>query len=57
LNSRNEVIISRESETNIPGFFACGDVTDAKFKQAIIGAGEGVYASVMAYEYIQKLDE
>lgn len=57
LNARNEVIISRESETNIPGFFACGDVTDAKFKQAIIGAGEGVYASVMAYDYIQKLNE
>ena len=54
LNARNEVIISRQSETNIPGFFAAGDVTDAKFKQAIIGAGEGVYASVMAYDYIQK---
>ncbi len=54
LNARNEVIITRQSETNIAGFFAAGDVTDAKFKQAIIGAGEGVYASVMAYDYIQK---
>ena len=55
LNSRGEVIIDRESNTNVPGFYAAGDVTDAKFKQAIIGAAEGVYASVMAYEHIQKL--
>ncbi len=54
LNDRKEVIINRESETNIAGFYGAGDVTDAKFKQAIIGAGEGVYASVMAYDYIQK---
>lgn len=55
LDSRGYVKISREAETNVPGFYAAGDNTDAKFKQAIIGASEGVYASVMAYEYLQGL--
>ena len=54
LDERGEVIVTRESETNVPGFFAAGDVTNAKFKQAIIGAAEGVYASVAAYNHIQK---
>ncbi len=53
LDERGEVIITREAETNVPGFYAAGDVTNAKFKQAIIGAAEGVYASVAAYNYIQ----
>lgn len=53
LDERGEVIVTREAETNVPGFYAAGDVTNAKFKQAIIGAAEGVYASVAAYNYIQ----
>ena len=55
LNARNEIIINREAETSIPGLYAAGDVTDAHFKQAIIGAAEGVYASVQAFNYIQSL--
>ena len=55
LNARSEVIINREAETNVPGLYAAGDVTDAHFKQAIIGAAEGVYASVQAFNYIQNL--
>jgi len=57
LNDRNEVVINREAETNIPGLYAAGDVTDAHFKQAIIGAAEGVYASVQAFDYLQKLKD
>lgn len=52
VNDRGEVIITREAKTNVEGFYAAGDVTDAEFKQAIIGAAEGVYASVQAYNYI-----
>ncbi len=55
LNARNEVVINREAETSVPGLYAAGDVTDAHFKQAIIGAAEGVYASVQAFNYIQNL--
>lgn len=52
VNGRGEVVIDRDAKTNIDGFYAAGDVTDAKFKQAIIGAAEGVYAAVQAYNYI-----
>jgi thioredoxin reductase (NADPH) len=55
INDRGDVVVNREAETNIPGFYAAGDITNAKFKQAIIGAAEGVYASVMSYEYLQEL--
>jgi thioredoxin reductase (NADPH) len=55
LDERKEVIVTREAETNVPGFFAAGDVTNAKFKQAIIGAAEGVYATVGAYNHIQNV--
>lgn len=54
LDARGDVIIDREARTNVPGFYAAGDVTNAEFKQAIIGASEGVYAAVMAYHYIQE---
>jgi thioredoxin reductase (NADPH) len=54
LNDKKEIIINRKSETNIPGIYAAGDVTDTHFKQAIIAAAEGVAAAFNAYEYIKK---
>ncbi len=54
LNDKGEVIINRKSETNVPGFFAAGDVTDSFFKQAIGAASEGVTAAYSAYVYLQK---
>jgi thioredoxin reductase (NADPH) len=56
VNDRGEIITNRESQTNVPGIYAAGDVTDVKFKQAIIGAAEGVTASVSAFEYIGKTE-
>jgi thioredoxin reductase (NADPH) len=52
LNGKNEIIINRKSETNIPGFYAAGDVVDSHFKQAITGVAEGVIAAFSAYEYV-----
>ena len=54
LNEKSEIIIDRESKTNIPGVFAAGDVADSKFKQAITGVGEAVNAVYSAYEFINK---
>ncbi len=42
------------SETNVPGVYAAGDITNKPFKQAIIGASEGVMAAYFAYQYLQK---
>jgi thioredoxin reductase (NADPH) len=53
LNHHKEIVINRRSETNLPGIFGAGDVCDTKFKQAIIGAAEGVTAAYWAFEYLQ----
>jgi thioredoxin reductase (NADPH) len=52
LNKKKEIIIDRTSSTNIKGVFACGDVTDTRFKQAITGAGEAVTAVYWAYAHV-----
>ena len=54
LNDKNEIKISRKSETNVPGIFAAGDVTDKSFKQLITGVADGCTAAYSAYGYISK---
>jgi len=54
LNDKGEVIINQNSETNIPGFYAVGDVTNTELKQAIIGVSQGVTAAYYAYRYINQ---
>ena len=53
-NEMNEIIISKKNETNVPGIFAAGDVTDVPGKQIIVAAGEGAKAALAAAEYIQR---
>lgn len=53
LDSHAQIKINRNSETNVPGVFAAGDVCDTSFKQAITGASEAVTASYFAYQYLQ----
>lgn len=55
LNERQEVPVNRHCETEVPGFFAAGDVTDAPEKQIIIAAGEGAKAALTAHRYLQRL--
>ncbi|MGA2130047.1 MAG: FAD-dependent oxidoreductase [Candidatus Pacearchaeota archaeon] len=55
LNKEKEIIINHmTSETNIPGIFAAGDVTDKPFKQLITGVADACTAAYSAYEYINK---
>lgn len=44
----------RTAETNVPGVFAAGDVSDKGFKQLITGVGDGCTAAYYAYEYVTK---
>lgn len=51
-NKIGEVITDKDGVTNVPGFFAAGDVTDREDKQVIIAAGEGAAAALSAGRYI-----
>jgi thioredoxin reductase (NADPH) len=53
-NKKDEIIINRDSETNINGVYAAGDVSDLDFKQAITGSAQGVSAAYHAYKYINE---
>ena len=56
LNEKGEIIIDRESRTNLSGVFAAGDVVDTEFKQAITGVAEGVHAAYQAYRYVNETE-
>lgn len=56
LDAEGFIKVNVASETNVPGVYACGDVTDKPFKQAIVGASEGVMAAYFAYQYLQKTE-
>ena len=51
-NQFGEIKINSYNETNIPGVFAAGDVTDLPEKQIIIAAGEGSKACLGAFRYL-----
>lgn len=54
LNNFGEIIIDKESKTNVSQVYAAGDVTDTKFKQAITGVGEAVKAVYAIYDSLAK---
>ena len=45
LNEKGEIIVDKYAQTNIPGLFAAGDVTDIREKQVITACGQAVSAS------------
>ncbi|HBU08144.1 MAG: hypothetical protein A2216_01390 [Omnitrophica WOR_2 bacterium RIFOXYA2_FULL_45_12] len=51
-NNSGEIIVNSRNETNIPGIFAAGDVTDVPEKQIVIAAGEGAKAALSVFKYL-----
>jgi len=53
-NEFGEIKVNNRNQTNIPGIFAAGDVTDVPEKQIIIAAGEGSKACLSAFRYLSE---
>ena len=50
-----QIMVNKNCETNIPGLYAAGDVTDVPFKQIVIAAGQGTIAALSAISYLNKM--
>lgn len=54
-NNFGEIVANKNCETNIPGLYAAGDVTNVPYKQIVIAAGQGTCALLAAVNYLNKL--
>lgn len=52
LDPTGHININSRNETNAPGLYAAGDVTNTFSEQVLISIGEGAKAALSAYEYL-----
>lgn len=52
LDEDGHVMVNQRCETNVPGLFAAGDLTNVHAEQVPVALGEGAKASLAAWEYL-----
>jgi thioredoxin reductase (NADPH) len=54
LDSKGYIVTKNETETNVPGIFAAGDVRDFRYRQAVTAAADGCKAAIDADRFISE---
>jgi len=54
LDNFGQIKTNQFCETNTPGIFAVGDITNIKYKQIVIAEGQGAIAGLGVSDYVQK---
>ena len=53
-NQYGEIVVNENCETNLPGLYVAGDVSNVPFKQIVIAAGMGCVATLSAVQYLNR---